>query len=70
MVDDILNFAACTLVDGARLSMWMPSANENDVDIEVPTHSHLKLMSVCTQAFNKCMFCAAFLMKIEKNKNG
>lgn len=29
MLDDILNFAAATLVDGGRLAFWMPTANES-----------------------------------------
>lgn len=40
MLTDILAFAASSLVDGARLSLWMPTANnnkddENDDDDEV-----------------------------------
>lgn len=57
MLDDILDFAARTLVDGGRLAFWMPSANENEFGEEVPTviptHSLLELKHECIQRFNK-----------------
>ena len=57
MLDNILDFAALTLVDGGRLAFWMPSANENDFGEEVPTlipsHRHLELKHECVQRFNK-----------------
>lgn len=66
---DILTFAARTLVDGGRLCMWMPSANESvpvaveghdtarvePVELAIPSHPALELVSVCVQDFNKCM---------------
>lgn len=55
MLNDILQFAAVTLVDGGRLSMWMPTANDEDVELAIPTHEFLKIVSVCVQPFNKCM---------------
>ncbi len=54
MLDDILEFAASTLVDNGRLSMWMPTANEEDVEIEIPQNQRLEVVSVCIQPFNKC----------------
>jgi len=54
MLDDILNFATDTLVDGGRLSFWMPTANDEEQDIPVPTHPSLEVVVVCVQAFNKC----------------
>jgi tRNA G10 N-methylase Trm11 len=54
MLDDILDFATLSLVDGGRLSFWMPTANDQDQEIKVPTHPCLRITSVCTQAFNKC----------------
>lgn len=54
MLDDILLFAAQTLVDEGRLSFWMPTANDEDQEIPVPTHPYLETVSVCTQVFNKC----------------
>lgn len=55
MLIDILAFAAESLVDGARLSLWMPTANDDDGEqIDIPTHSALELVSVCIQPFNKC----------------
>ncbi|EGS21620.1 uncharacterized protein CTHT_0034840 [Thermochaetoides thermophila DSM 1495] len=53
MLDDILHFAAQTLVDNGRLSFWMPTANDENQEIPVPTHPYLEVVSVCTQTFNK-----------------
>ena len=58
MLDDLLEFAALTLVDGGRLSFWMPTANDEDVVLGVPAHQCLDLISVCVQTFNKCAFPA------------
>lgn len=56
MLDDILAFAAETLVHGGRLGLWMPTANEGEGELEVPRHPCLEVVSVCVQGFNKCMF--------------
>jgi tRNA (guanine10-N2)-methyltransferase len=56
MLDDILDFAALSLVDNGRLSFWMPTANDEDQEIHIPEHPHLQITSVCTQAFNRCQF--------------
>ena len=57
LLDDILDFAARTLVDGGRLAFWMPTANENEQGDEqetaVPGHSSLELKHQCIQRFNK-----------------
>lgn len=53
LLDDILAFAAATLVPDGRLSMWMPTANDADVALLIPAHPCLELRSVCVQAFNK-----------------
>lgn len=53
LLDDILAFAVVTLVPGGRLSMWMPTANDEDVELIIPGHPCLELSSVCVQAFNK-----------------
>ena len=53
LLDDILCFAASTLVPNGRLSMWMPTANDEDVELIIPQHACLQLESVCVQAFNK-----------------
>ncbi|KIV88945.1 hypothetical protein PV10_08571 [Exophiala mesophila] len=57
MLDDILDFAARTLVDGGRIAFWMPSANENELGEEeitaIPTHPLLDLKHECIQRFNK-----------------
>lgn len=55
MLDDILAFAADTLVDRGRLSFWMPTANDEEQEIPVPTHPCLEVVVVCVQTFNKCM---------------
>ena len=54
MLDDILEFAAISLVDGGRLSFWMPTANDEQIELAVPMHPCLEVISVCVQAFNKC----------------
>ncbi|KAF2276027.1 tRNA guanosine-2'-O-methyltransferase [Westerdykella ornata] len=53
LLDDILAFAAITLVEGGRLSMWMPTANDEDVELIIPTNPFLELVSVCVQPFNR-----------------
>ena len=54
MLDDLLEFAVEMLVDGGRLSLWMPTANDEDVELGIPAHPCLELVSVCVQTFNKC----------------
>ena len=56
MLDDILGFAALHLVDNGRLSLWMPTANDEEVELDIPTHYCLEIVSVCVQPFNKCRF--------------
>ena len=56
MLDDILQFSAQTLVDGGRLSFWMPTANDQDQEIPVPLHPYMEVVCVCVQDFNKCKF--------------
>lgn len=51
--DDILEFAVSTLVENGRLSMWMPTANDEDIELVIPTHPCLEIVSVCVQPFNK-----------------
>ncbi|KAH7095595.1 tRNA guanosine-2'-O-methyltransferas-like protein TRM11 [Paraphoma chrysanthemicola] len=53
LLDDILAFAVATLVEDGRLSMWMPTANDEDIELVIPSHPYLELESVCVQAFNK-----------------
>ncbi|KAH6609856.1 rna methylase family [Trichoderma cornu-damae] len=53
MLDDILAFAADTLVDNGRLSFWMPTANDEEQEIPVPAHPCLEIVVVCVQTFNK-----------------
>lgn len=56
MLRDILNFASRTLVVGGRLSMWMPTASDEDIELEIPTHPNLEVVSVCVQPFNNCQY--------------
>lgn len=56
MLDDLLEFAAFMLVDDGRLSLWMPTANDEDVVLGIPAHPCLGLVSVCVQKFNKCSY--------------
>ncbi|ORY62373.1 S-adenosyl-L-methionine-dependent methyltransferase [Pseudomassariella vexata] len=53
MLDDILQFATDTLVDNGRLSFWMPTANDEQQEMGVPTHPCMENVVVCTQVFNK-----------------
>ncbi|KAI1846936.1 hypothetical protein JX266_007157 [Neoarthrinium moseri] len=53
MLDDILQFATDRLVDNGRLSFWMPTANDADQEIGVPTHPCLEVVVVCVQVFDK-----------------
>lgn len=57
MLDDVLDFASRTLVDGGRLAFWMPSANEDEagqaVETPIPEHPALTLKHVCVQRFNR-----------------
>mgnify|MGYP003634760629 CR=1 FL=1 len=62
MLDDILEFAAQTLVENGRLSFWMPTANDEDQEIKTPEHPCLEITSVCTQAFNRCKYCLGIFL--------
>lgn len=53
MLDDILHFASETLVDNGRLSFWMPTANDEDEAIDIPTHPCLEIVVTCVQPFRK-----------------
>ncbi|KAL8376978.1 hypothetical protein RB595_007894 [Gaeumannomyces hyphopodioides] len=53
MLDDLLTFAAETLVDDGRLAFWMPTANDELLELAVPTHPCMELVTVCVQTFNK-----------------
>lgn len=32
--------------------MWMPTASDEDIELEIPTHPNLEVVSVCVQPFN------------------
>ena len=53
MLIDILTFASVNLVEDGRLALWMPTANDEDVELGIPMHAALEVMSSCVQPFNK-----------------
>lgn len=53
MLDDLLTFAAETLIDGGRLAFWMPTANDESLELAIPTHPCMHMVAVCVQTFNK-----------------
>lgn len=53
MLENVLDFSANTLVDDGRLAFWMPTANEEDEEMSVPTNPYLQLVHCCVQPFNK-----------------
>lgn len=56
ILNDILEFASRTLVENGRLCMWMPTANDQDVELMIPTHPSMEIMAVSVQQFGNCMF--------------
>ena len=54
MMADVLDFSYSMLVDNGRLAMWVPTANDEDIELAIPTHPGLELVSVSVQPFNKC----------------
>lgn len=53
MLHDILDFATRTLVDNGRVSLWMPTANDEAGELAIPKYAGLELVSMCTQEFGK-----------------
>lgn len=53
LLDDILHFAAEVLVDDGRLTIWMPTAND-EIEFAIPKSPYLRLSSQCVQVFSKC----------------
>lgn len=51
---DILDFAARTLVEGGRIAMWMPTMNDQDVELMIPTHRSLEIVNTSVQEFRGC----------------
>ncbi|KAK4691384.1 tRNA (guanine10-N2)-methyltransferase, partial [Lecanoromycetidae sp. Uapishka_2] len=49
MLQDLLEFSAQMLVDDGRLSLWMPTANDEDVELGIPSHPALALKACKTQ---------------------
>jgi tRNA G10 N-methylase Trm11 len=59
MMNDILNFAARTLVTGGRLCMWMPTSGEEEAELSVPMQENLEVLSISVQPFNNCKYLDA-----------
>ncbi|KAK9454978.1 S-adenosyl-L-methionine-dependent methyltransferase [Dipodascopsis uninucleata] len=53
LLDDLLFFAALHLTDNGRLCCWMPTANEEYGERNIPQHPDLLLVSNCVQEFSK-----------------
>lgn len=52
--NDVLNFAVRSLVPNGRLSMWMPTTNDEKTEFPVPMHENLEIISISVQSFNTC----------------
>ncbi|PGH27408.1 hypothetical protein AJ80_00886 [Polytolypa hystricis UAMH7299] len=52
MLDDLLDFAARTLVEDGRLSFWMPTANDEAAQLAIPSNPYLEFLSASVQPFN------------------
>jgi len=64
MMDDILDFGYTHMVDKGRLSMWMPVANDEDMEIPIPSHPAMQLVAMSVQQFNRCAFRSDTIMWI------
>jgi tRNA (guanine10-N2)-methyltransferase len=64
ILNDLLEFAAETLVPNGRLSFWMPTANEDYEELDIPSNPYMELVSVCVQPFNKCTADTSFSLKL------
>lgn len=53
-MNDILTFAVRTLVTDGRLCMWMPANSDEEIEISVPMHQNLEVLSTSVQPFNNC----------------
>ncbi|KAJ5476446.1 hypothetical protein N7475_002175 [Penicillium sp. IBT 31633x] len=49
---DVLDFAVRSLVTNGRLSMWMPTTNDEKTEFPVPMHENLEIVSISVQPFN------------------
>ncbi|KAE8396523.1 hypothetical protein BDV23DRAFT_189961 [Aspergillus alliaceus] len=50
--NDVLAFGSRTLVTDGRLCMWMPTSSDEDVELRIPMHPQLEVVSVSVQPFN------------------
>ncbi|ANB15299.1 Trm11p [Sugiyamaella lignohabitans] len=53
LLDDLLKFSAEHLVENGRLCFWMPTANADFTEHDIPHHEDLELLSNSVQEFNK-----------------
>ena len=50
---DLLQFASERLPVGGRLAFWMPTANDNFEETQIPQHERLELLHCLEQLFNQ-----------------
>ncbi|MCJ1436299.1 hypothetical protein MMC27_005677 [Xylographa pallens] len=53
LLSDILVFATNMLVENGRLGLWMPTANDEEIELAIPEHPALAIESACVQPFHK-----------------
>lgn len=53
VLDDLLAFASVHLIPMGRLVFWMPTANEEYKDVDVPVHPRFRLLGNSLQDFGK-----------------
>ncbi len=70
LLDDLLEFAANNLKTGGRLCFWMPTANEDFKEHDIPLHPKLELIYNCVQEFNKWSRRLLVYVRREADYNG
>ncbi|AOW28529.1 tRNA (guanine10-N2)-methyltransferase [Candida albicans SC5314] len=53
LLEDLLQFASERLPVGGRLAFWMPTANDNFEETQIPQHERLELLHCLEQSFNQ-----------------
>ena len=53
LLEDLLQFASERLPVGGRLAFWMPTANDNFEETQIPQHERLELLHCLEQLFNQ-----------------
>lgn len=70
MLHDLLGFAAERLPIGGRLSFWMPTANDDFEEHQIPQHEKLELLYNLEQSFNKWLRRLVVYVKREESYKG